>query len=318
MVEYGFEQKSFQSNSSRFIFIFLFLVFLAVWAVVLSPNLGGLLTPPFHRDLLVDFINVGQGDAILLRTPHGRAFLVDAGTNVPLSQAKSEGRELVHYYLRQLGITRLDGVLVTHPHNDHLGGILPVLKLFRVDHVWECGSDFDTATFKDFGALCQQKRIPRSVAQAGDILDWGEELFVQVLHPVEVVKSQEFSDINNMSVVLLVRYGKVALLLTGDVEEKVQMELTRYGPGLKVQVIKVPHHGSETSIYKPFLDLVAPECGVIQVGRDNPFRHPSPAAISLYGSLGAKIYRNDHQGNIRLAIGGRDPRDFLFKVDRDL
>jgi competence protein ComEC len=259
MADYGFEQRSFQSTAHRFLFIVLFLVCIGVWAVFLSPDLAGLLPPAFHRELLLDFINVGQGDAILVRTPRGRAYLIDAGTNVPLAQARSEGRELVHHYLRREGITRLDGVVVTHPHNDHLGGIPPVLKLLRVDRVWECGSKIDTVTYQDYVSLCQQKRIPRQSVQAGDLLDWGDELFVQVLHPVEVVNSEEYSDLNNMSVTLLMRYGKVTVLLTGDIEEKVEMELTRYGPGLKAQVIKVPHHGSETSLYKPFLELVAPE-----------------------------------------------------------
>ncbi len=318
MTEYGFEQKSFQTTANRFIFIVLFLACVGVWAVFLSPNLAGLLPPAFHKELLIDFINVGQGDAILVRTPRGRAYLIDAGANVPLSQAKSEGRELVHHYLRREGVSRLDGVVVTHPHNDHLGGFPAVLKLMRVDQVWECGSKIDTVTFQDYVTLCQQKRIPRKVVQAGDLLDWGNELFVQVLHPVAVVNSEEFSDLNNMSVTLLVRYGKVAVLLTGDIEEKAEMELTRYGPGLKVQVLKVPHHGSETSLYKPFLDLVAPEYAIIQVGRNNPFRHPSPSALSLYGGMQTKLYRTDYHGNIRLIIGGRDARDYAFKVDRDM
>jgi len=318
MVEYGFEQKSFKTSSSRFIFTFLFLIFLAVWAIFLSPNLAGLLPPGFHKDLLVDFINVGQGDSILIRTPAGKTFLVDGGTVVPLAQAKSEGRELVHYYLRNLGIDYLDGVVVTHPHNDHLGGILPVLKLFKIKQVWDCGADFNTMTFKDYVALCRQKRIPVTVVKSGDVLDWGAELFVQVLHPTEVVKSTEFSDINNMSISLLIRYGKVNLLLAGDIEEKVEIELTRYGDKLKCQIIKVPHHGSDTSIYKPFLKLVAPVWGIIQVGRKNVFKHPRPEMLDLYSKSGIKIYRNDHQGNVRLAVGGRDARDFSFTVDREL
>ena len=320
MVEYGFEQKSFQTGAVKFIFVFLLVMVLFVWAVYLSPDHAGLLPRSFHKELLVDFINVGQGDAILIQTPTNKYFLVDGGVNVPMSEAQRNRRELVHHYLRKKGISRLHGVVVTHPHNDHIGGLVPVVKQYDVDRVWEVSTNFQTATVDDFKKYCKSRRIPRIPAKAGDVLDWGEELFVQVLHPDHAAPGTKYSDsdMNNLSVTLLIRYGKFSMLLTGDIEEDTEAEVAQYGEGLKCQVLKVPHHGSETSLYQPFLNLVKPEYGIIQVGRNNPFRHPSAAALQAYRGLGTKIYRTDHHGNVRLIVGGEREDDFRLEVDRSI
>jgi competence protein ComEC len=316
MVEYGFEQKSFQSLNVKIVFIGLFLMALAVWAVALSPDHGGLYPVAFRPTIAVDFVNVGQGDAILIRTPLGKHFLIDGGENAPLGQAKSENRELIQHFLSRNGIRHLDGIVVTHYHNDHLGGIVPVLRQMKVKKIWDPGGDFNTQTFKDYADLCEKRRIPRIGVKAGDTLDWGKELFVGVLHPAEVSKLQDYSAINNTSVTLLLRYGKVSMLLTGDIEEDAEKEVAKYGEAIGCQVMKMPHHGSDTSIYRPFIDLVAPEFGIIMVGRLNPFGHPCPDMLKLYQGLGVQMYRTDHHGTIRLEIGGRDEGDFSIKVDR--
>jgi len=108
MVDYGFQQRSFQSNAVRAIVVFLFLGTVFVWGIVLSPEHGGFMPEIFHKELWMDFINVGQGDSILIRTPLGRSYLVDGGMQVPPSQAKKEGRELAVNYLRRVGIRKLD------------------------------------------------------------------------------------------------------------------------------------------------------------------------------------------------------------------
>jgi beta-lactamase superfamily II metal-dependent hydrolase len=318
MVKYGFEQKSFQSKSTNFVFFILLVAALFVWAILLSPDLGGLVEVNYSKNLRVDFVNVGQGDAILIRTPKGKTYLIDGGASMPLAEAKRQKRELIQHYLRDKGITKLDGIVITHWHNDHLGGVVSVLRLFKVDKIWECGSKFETEVFKKYEKWCQKRRVQRLTARAGDVLEWGNELFVQVLHPQKVINSSEFSDTNNMSVTLLVRYGKFQALLCGDIEEDAEREILKYGKGLKSQVIKVPHHGSDTSDFFPFLKTVAPEVAVVHVGRKNPFKHPKKRAIDRYYAVGSKIYRTDKHGNIRLIVGGKDNKDFRFEVDRRL
>jgi len=133
MTKFGYEQKSFQSKKTNFVFAALLILVVFVWALLLSPDHGGLVAININPELRVDFINVGQGDAILLRTPMGKNYLIDGGANVPIAEARREGRELAHNYLRTLGVGHLDGVVITHWHNDHLGGLLPVLRLYDVD-----------------------------------------------------------------------------------------------------------------------------------------------------------------------------------------
>jgi competence protein ComEC len=223
---------------------------------------------------------------------------------------------LTHNYLRSLGVGRLDGVVITHWHNDHLGGLLPVLRLLDVDVVYEPPGSFETEAYKDFEAICSKQHIRRVTTKAGDVLDWGNELFVQALHPEKPLTGKEYSDVNNLSIVLLIRYGKVQMLFAGDIEEDSEREVMKYGESIKSQVLKVPHHGSDTSDYFRFLQMVSPEVGVIMVGANNAFKHPSPRTLTNYGRIGTKLYRTDRQGNIRLFVGGRDAKDYRFEQDQ--
>lgn len=318
MSKYGFEQKSFQSRKTNFVFFILLIGVLFVYAMLLSSDLGGLVEANLSTELRLDFINVGQGDAILVRTPSGKNYLIDGGATTTVADARKEDRELVQLYLRDQGITRLDGIVVTHWHNDHLGGIVPLLRLYDVPQIWECPTSANTDTYAAYEELCQKKRIRRISTQAGDVLEWGNELFVQVLHPDQKSKANSYADMNNMSIVLLLRYGKVQTFLAGDIEEEGEREVMKYGEGIRSQIIKIPHHGSDTSDYAPFLRAVAPEVGVMQVGHNNSFRHPSDKTLLEYGNLGTKIYRTDKHGNIRLIIGGKDEKDYRFVVDQRL
>lgn len=318
MGKFGFEQKSFQSKKTNIVFFILLIAVIFVWALLISPDHGGLASVDLSQQLRLDFVNVGQGHAVLIRTPMGQAYLVDGGTNIPYSQARRENRELIQSYLRDLGVRKLDGVVVTHWHNDHLGGINQVLEMYKVDKIWEIPTDFDTEAYRKYEEITARRRVRRITARAGDVLEWGNELFVQVLHPDSGSRGHSFSDQNNMSIVLAIRYGKVQVLLTGDIEQEAQREVVKYGSGLNSQVMQIPHHGANTSDFMPFIEEVSPQVGVIQVGRNNPFNHPSDSILLAYSQLNTNLYRTDRHGNVRLLIGGKTPDDYRFDVDRRL
>lgn len=318
MSDFGFQQKSFQSRRTSIAFFFMLFAVLLVWTILFSPDLGGFISARPSTELRVDFVNIGQGDGVLVVTPMGRTYLIDGGTHVPSSQARRQNRELMHNYLRDNGITSLDGIVVTHWHNDHIGGINQVLNLYETKKIWEIPGDFTTSAYDSYVRITGERNVERIVVTAGDVLDWGEDIFVQVIHPYREITGNTSTDMNNMSVVLLLRYGEVQVMLTGDIEEEAQREIVKYGDAIKSQIVKVPHHGSTTSDYRPFLNLVSPKYAIIQVGRNNPFRHPSQDVIELYREMGTRIYRNDIHGNIRLFIGGENSEDFRIEVDQRL
>ncbi|MFZ2956731.1 MAG: MBL fold metallo-hydrolase [Candidatus Ozemobacteraceae bacterium] len=317
MADFGFEERSFATPLSRGLFIFLALLLVFVWGAVVRRDAWGLIPEKFSTDLRVEIVDVGQGDAILVRTPHGRHWLIDGGTDVDAAQAAAEGRVLVQDFLERRGIRFLDGIVVTSHHNDHLGGIIPVLQKVSVGWMCDSGEDFQGGTFKDYQALLKQKRIPRRHIVAGDRLDWGQELIVEVLSPAREAASWPNVGEDERSVSLLITYGKSSILLAGDLGKRGQREAARYGKGITAKVIKLPKHGSRDSLESAFLEMVNPVYGILSVGRNNPFGYPASSTIGVLEKRGVKLFRTDLQGSIRLVVGGREPGDFIFEVDRN-
>ncbi len=314
---YGFKNKAFQSRGKKTLISILLLLTVFAWVLLFLPASGGLIDTSINESLRIDFINVGQGDSILVRTPEGRNYLIDGGMEATILDANKTGRELVQNYLNTMGVKSLDGVIISHWHNDHFGGLLPVIKTFPVKQTWECGTNSEVANYKKYEELCKLKRIKRVTAKSGDVLEWGNEIFVQVINPELYSKTSNYSSLHNSSIVLLIRYGKVQVLLAGDIEEDSERELMKYGEGLRSQILKIPNHGSDASIYEPFLKLVRPKVGIICVGKDNPFRHPAKDALKAYKRLKTKIYRTDESGSISLVIGGKSNNDFKVVLERN-
>lgn len=254
--------------------------------------------PAPGRDLLqVIFLDVGQGDAILVRTPGGRVLLVDGGP-------PEAGPRLVRD-LKRLGVERIDVLLSTHPHADHIGGLLEVLQAFPVGVVYDPGVVHTTSTFERYLRLIEQKGIPFRLARRGVELPLGEEVRAQVLWPeVEAVaRAEEAGELNAASVVVRLSYGQVALLLTGDIEREQEEVLLRRGD-VRAQILKVAHHGSNSSTGSTFLVRVGPRVAVIQVGRDNPYGHPGRQVLARLAARGVEVWRTDQNGTVSLESDG--------------
>ena len=318
MKSFGIKEKSFTNQNINALLGTLGILVIIVLAIIASPDHAGLVDKSMDSSLRIDFINVGQGDSILLRTPKGRNFLIDGGTNITEVEAGKAGREAVHSYIRSLKVRKLDGLVITHWHNDHLSGLLPVLKQINVAVIYEVPAGIKSDAYREYETLCKRMNIKRTTVKAGQILEWGDELFVQVLHPEDTYASEKASEINDDSVVLAVRYGKVQTLLCGDIEEDSEREILKYNEALKSQIVKIPNHGADTSDYQPFLKMVGARVGIISVGSNNPFKYPSNRTLERYEALGTKIYRTDYNGNIHAVISGKDENDFHISVDRNL
>ncbi len=318
METYGFDQKPFSKQSSKLILMVLIILNILLLLTLFSKNHFGLLPERYYPELIIHFVNVGQGDCCVIQTPKGRTFVVDGGTNVSEKDAKKEGRELICDYLSKIGIDNIDGIVATHWHVDDFSGLIPVLKRFKVNTVYETPIGFINEFYNDFDEACKKNNLKRITVRSGNVLEWGDELFVQVLNPEDIYGSTNHSEINNDSIVLLIRYGKVQVLLCADIQEEAEREILKYNEGIKSQIIKIPDHGAERSIYKPFFKMVGASDGVISVGNKNKFNYPSDKAIDCFDELGMKIYRTDRNGNIVLKIGGKDEKDYSFKVERSI
>jgi competence protein ComEC len=253
--------------------------------------------------LRISFIDVGQGDAVLLEFPHGRTMLVDAGIVMPGYDA---GERIVVPYLKRRGIPAIDLLVSSHPHADHIGGMPAVLRSYEVRKALDNGMPVESGIYRRYLEGIEVQQCEQIVAEHGTILSGFNGARVYVLHPFgEQTVTSRHRNINNSSAVLKVLYGNVSILLTGDVEMEAEAEIVgQYGDFLRSTLLKAPHHGSATSSTQQFLDMVQPVHAVISVGFNNKFGHPSPMVLDRFHAMDVSISRTDHEGAIIFETDG--------------
>lgn len=253
-----------------------------------------------HPDgrLRVTFLDVGQGDAAWIEMPDGRTMLMDGGGaygNFDL------GRLAVAPYLWNTGRWRIDYLVASHPQLDHMGGLSYLARKFQIGEAWTNGMDKDADFYHRFREIISEKAIPEKRITSDDPpLDLGGARIVP-LHPGD---SDSFASDNNQSLVIRIEYGRESILFTGDIEGPAEREILQRGNLQRAVLLKVPHHGSRTSIDPDFLSRVAPAVAVISVGQNNSYRHPSLEALAAYESKGARIYRTDRDGAVVFETDG--------------
>ena len=243
--------------------------------------------------LTVDFIDVGQGDAILVRAPQGLTMLIDAGDN-------SEEDRMVQY-LQDKGIKRLDYVIGTHPHADHIGGLDKVIRSFEIGEIYMPKKSHTTKTFEDVLLAIKEKGYKIHTAKAGVSLDLGEGVGVQMVAPVE----DSYEDLNDYSAVIRVSYGDTSFLFTGDAEKIAEYDMIEGRYPLESTVLKVGHHGSITSTTEEFLEAVAPTYGVISSKKDNSYGHPHKEIIERLEQANVTYYNTQDDGTVIATTDGK-------------
>lgn len=240
--------------------------------------------------LEVHFIDVGQADAILVEQGES-AFLIDAGNN--------GDADLVLDYLEKQNIDKLEYVVGTHPHEDHIGGLDSVIQNFEVETVLMPAVDYDTDTYNDVISSLEDKELQITFPEVGQIYTLGKTELT-ILSP----SKDQYSELNLYSIAIRLVYGNSSFLFLGDCESLNEKEMLKTGLTLDSDVIKLGHHGSDSSSSQEFLEAVTPEYAVISVGRNNEYKHPSPDVIERLEDLGTEVLRTDELGTIIFSTDG--------------
>lgn len=247
------------------------------------------------NQLGITYLGVGQGDCALLRGPDGFDILIDGG--------KTSAGPTVAAYLRAYGVDDIDVLLASHNDADHIGGLVDVLAMddIPVQQAYFNGYVVDTDIFRAFATAAALEGAPLQALQYPAELGWGA-LFVRVLGPEASLPAGVSQ--NDASIVLLVSYGDQDFLFPGDLEAEGEAQVLGRGTPLAAEVLKVAHHGSDSSSGLSFLYAVQPTDAVISVGAVNPFGHPDQAVLDRLEAAGIRTWRTDLNGNIYLSSDG--------------
>ncbi len=258
--------------------------------IIVATVVTGYYADRFDSRLQITFLDVGQGDAVLIRLPNGEKVLIDGG-QAPLATR-----------LRSMGIGRLRAVILTHPHYDHLGGLLSVVNGIKIDEVLDSCRPHSSSAYKSFLLEIKKRRIPFRQAKRGLVISGGGAVITILSPDKELLQGKDFN-LNNSSVVCRLDYGKASFLFTGDIERAGEEAL--FGCRLDARVLKVPHHGSRISCSTSFLKAVRPMAAIISVGRDNDYGHPDRGVLQRLQQAGVEVYRTDQHGSIIVDTDGR-------------
>ena len=250
-------------------------------------------------EMEVHFIDVGQADCALLASG-GHFMLIDGGNN--------DDAEHIVTYLQNAGVKKLDLVVGTHPHEDHIGSLDAAIEAFDIGAVYMPDVSADTETYRDVLDAVEGKGLQVQHPVPGDVLDFNG-LPVEIFGPVK-----EYSNLNNHSIVLRVSVGETAFLFTGDVEIEGEYDILEQGFDISADVLKVSHHGSSGSSVEEFLAYTDADYAVISVGEGNIYGHPEAVTLKRLQNYGMEIYRTDEQGTI---VCDTDGKNISFRQERE-
>ena len=259
---------------------------------------------PLVRELVVTFIDVGQGDSIFIKTPGGKNVLIDVGGTPYWKQSNYDpGEEVVVPFLETQKIKKLDFVIATHADGDHIGGMPAVLKKFPVGLLCENGIVSDQPEYEEMHKVIDSERIATSVLKQGDSFDVDPSVKFEIFTPP---RDFYFEGENNNAVAVRLAYGDVSFIFTADIEyEAEDFAIKTYGDKVRSNILKIGHHGSATSTSERFLKAVNPEIAVISVGKYNTFGHPYSGVLAKLQDADINIYRTDEDGNITVRTDGK-------------
>ncbi len=299
--DYAEEKYGFVLTTGRIILIVSIIFLLFIWYPLVFPS-----------PLKIVFLDVGQGDSIFIKLPDGKCFLVDGGK---ANEYYDAGKSVIIPFLKRQGIRQIDGIFLSHADNDHLGGLVEVVKKVRVKAIYD-GLDVDRKNrmYREFLYLALKKGINYYRLSEGNKLYFNEGVTFEVLNPSIPLISSE-NHLNENSLVLRIYWKKISILLTGDIEKKGEERVMLNSS--ESQILKVSHHGSNTGTSKEFLQKIKPDIAVISVGNKNPYGHPSGYVIERLNIFSGALYRTDYCGAVTVISNGNDYKVITVKNLKD-
>ena len=250
------------------------------------------------KDLKIYFVDVGQGDCTFIVTPKNKTILIDGGGS--LSDSFDVGKKTLIPYLLDRGYASLDYVMISHFDQDHVGGILTVLEGLKVKNVIISKQREKSQQYSEFMRIIKKKKINVIVVERGNRVKIEDGIYFDILWP----QKEQIKDniLNNNSIVAKLHYNEFSMLFTGDIEQEAEKILIQNNTNLKVDVLKVAHHGSNTSSMKEFVKTVKPRVALIGVGKNNNFGHPDSEVLNRFKQINTKIFRTDENGEINIVV----------------
>jgi competence protein ComEC len=272
----------------QFILSALIVIAIVVWAGYFAQNKA-----ETNNNLKVYFLNVGQGDSEYIKLPTGEDILIDGG---PDNSVLAELGKVMDFNDREINL-----VVLTHPHADHLTGLVDVLQRYKVQEIWESKVNYPSATYDAFKNEINQNNINDKVAIAGLEEDFGQIKF-KVLYPLASLENKKIDNLNNASVVTELDDNNFKALFLGDAEQNAQQQFLNQLTNMTV--VKVAHHGSTNGLLEDLYKITRPAIAVIEVGAKNTYNHPAKATIDLLKQYAIQIYRTDQDGTVEIESNG--------------
>lgn len=276
-------------NKTRKIFspisiLVLAIAFLGIWIAFFIPQ---------DNRLKVTYFDVGQGDSEFVEFPDGKNALIDGGPDKKVLEGL--GRNMPFYK------RKIDVIFLSHPHADHVAGLIHVLNRYEVGRVVMTRAVHTAPEYIEFLKLIREKKIPATEGIQGAEFDFSGNNKIKILYPEGTLDSQ---NLNNTSAVLMLQSGQTQFLFMGDLEKDASDKLLALTPNLHADIIKVPHHGSKNALNESLYKAVGPRYAVISVGAQNKYGHPSPEVIDFFDKSGIKYLRTDKEGDIQFFSDG--------------
>lgn len=260
----------------------LFLIAILIWIAVFSFK---------DQKLEIIFFNIGQGDSILINAKNNQQILIDGGPND--SVVDKLGKTLPFYD------KKIELIILTHPDKDHISGLVEVVKRYKVDKILTTGIECSTEVCQILSEQIQKKKIPVKIAQAGQTIFLGDNIFLGILSPLENLSGENVKNKNDTSIVAKLITGKNSVLLTGDITSKAEKKLAENNFNLQSDFLKIAHHGSKYSTSEFFLEEVSPKTAIISVGK-NSWGMPTKEVLEKLDRKKIKVYRTDIDGDVKI------------------